>query len=177
MAELADAHVCLIPLYSYFQISMKQLGFSTVMANLLSVPNTVWSIFNLVLLTAMTEVFQNRWFVCSLENWWWLAPFIALVAMPSISPWTYFALATVILSFPVSPTSHVQTPRHSADHRFLSAVRARGPGRLVLAKRRLCTDADRLGITLQHVCAGISDHRSEQYVVWKSLAFSGECRS
>lgn len=88
---------------SYFQISMKRLGFSTVKANLLSVPNTVWSMFNLILLTAATEVFQNRWFLCSLENWWWLAPFIALITLPDpISPWTYFALATVILSFPVS---------------------------------------------------------------------------
>ncbi|POY75222.1 hypothetical protein BMF94_1854 [Rhodotorula taiwanensis] len=96
-----------VPLQFYFQISMKQLGFSTVMANLLSVPNTVWSIMNLLLLTAATEIFQNRWFICSLENWWWLAPFIALVAMPSISPWIYFALATVILSFPYAHAAQV----------------------------------------------------------------------
>ncbi|GAA5869739.1 hypothetical protein JCM3774_003837 [Rhodotorula dairenensis] len=97
-----------VPLSFYFQISMKRLGFSTVKANLLSVPNTVWSMANLLLLTAATEVFQNRWLLCSLENWWWLAPFIALITLPDpISPWTYFALATVILSFPYAHAAQV----------------------------------------------------------------------
>ncbi len=34
------------PISQYLQLSFKSLGFSTVMANLLSVPNTVISIFN-----------------------------------------------------------------------------------------------------------------------------------
>lgn len=39
-------------------------------------------------------------FVCMAENLWFLPPLIALVLLPSVSPWAYFSLATVLLSFP-----------------------------------------------------------------------------
>ena len=149
---------------SYFQISMKRLGFSTVKANLLSVPNTVWSMFNLILLTAATEVFQNRWFLCSLENWWWLAPFIALIALPDpISPWTYFALATVILSFPV----RLRNPkfcRARTDEPWRPTVRTRGASRLGISQCGLCSYSHRLGLSLQHGGTDVEHHRSQQCV-------------
>lgn len=40
------------------------------MANLLSVPNTVISIVNLVLLTCLSEIINNRTWVCAVENLW-----------------------------------------------------------------------------------------------------------
>ena len=40
------------------------------MANLLSVPNTVISIVNLVLLTCVSEIINNRTWVCAVENLW-----------------------------------------------------------------------------------------------------------
>ncbi|GAA6007031.1 hypothetical protein JCM10207_009176 [Rhodosporidiobolus poonsookiae] len=89
------------PLKNYFQLSMKRLGFSTVMANLLSVPNTVLSVINLLLITILSEVVNGRAWLCSVENWWFLIFYIPLVALPDpISPWVYFALATLVLSFP-----------------------------------------------------------------------------
>ncbi|BGP48339.1 hypothetical protein JCM10450v2_004211 [Rhodotorula kratochvilovae] len=89
------------PIKNYFQIAMKDLGFSTVMANLLSVPNTVISVVNLVLITCLSEIINHRAFVCSVENWWFIAPYAALVALPDpINPWSYFSLATVLLGFP-----------------------------------------------------------------------------
>lgn len=143
---------------------MKRLGFSTVKANLLSVPNTVWSMFNLILLTAATEVFQNRWFLCSLENWWWLAPFIALIALPDpISPWTYFALATVILSFPVS-FDLSKLSRARADRFGRSAVRTRGASRLGISQCGICSYSHCLGLRLQHGGTDVEHYRSQQCV-------------
>ncbi|GAA5822225.1 hypothetical protein JCM3770_005857 [Rhodotorula araucariae] len=95
------------PIKNYFQLAMKDLGFSTVMANLLSVPNTVFSVVNLVLLTCLSEIINNRAFVCSLENWWFIAPYAALVGLDKIDPWEYFALATVLLSFPYAHATQV----------------------------------------------------------------------
>ncbi|GAA5886066.1 hypothetical protein JCM6882_004251 [Rhodosporidiobolus microsporus] len=90
-----------VPLKNYFQLSMKQLGFSTVMANVLSVPNTAISVVNLILLTLLSEAVNSRTWVAMIENWWFLPFFIALRVLPDpISPWTYFALATLVLGFP-----------------------------------------------------------------------------
>ncbi|GAA5975659.1 hypothetical protein JCM10908_005233 [Rhodotorula pacifica] len=97
-----------VPMGFYFQISMKQLGFSTVKANLLAVPNTVWAMINLLLITAVTEIVQNRWALLSVQNWWYIPPFVALIVLPSpINPWTYFALATVILAVPLAHAAQV----------------------------------------------------------------------
>jgi hypothetical protein len=40
------------------------------MANLLSVPHTFITIFNLILLTFASEAYNNRWFIASIENIW-----------------------------------------------------------------------------------------------------------
>ncbi|GAA5850490.1 hypothetical protein JCM8547_001891 [Rhodosporidiobolus lusitaniae] len=88
------------PLKNYFQLSMKRLGFSTVMANLLSVPNTVISIVNLLLITMLSEFVNSRAWVASLENWWFLPFFVALRVLQNPGPWVYFTLATLVLGFP-----------------------------------------------------------------------------
>ncbi|GAA5819985.1 hypothetical protein JCM11251_005435 [Rhodosporidiobolus azoricus] len=90
-----------VPIKAYFQLSMKGLGFSTVMANVLSVPNTAISVVNLLLITLLSETVNSRTWVASIENWWFLIFFIPLRVLPSpINPWTYFALATLVLGFP-----------------------------------------------------------------------------
>ncbi|GAA5850520.1 hypothetical protein JCM8547_001901 [Rhodosporidiobolus lusitaniae] len=89
-----------VPLSQYFQLSMKRLGFSTVMANLLSVPNTVISIVNLLLLTMLSEFVNSRAWVASIENWWFLPFFIVLRVVQNPKPWVYFTLATLVLGFP-----------------------------------------------------------------------------
>lgn len=82
------------PISNYFQISMRDLGFSTLMANLLSVPHTFITVFNLIAITIASEIINNRTWLCTLENWWFLPFFIALRTLPEpISPWVYFALA------------------------------------------------------------------------------------
>ncbi|TNY22145.1 major facilitator superfamily domain-containing protein [Rhodotorula diobovata] len=96
------------PIKNYFQLSMKDLGFSTVMANLLSVPNTVLSVVNLVLLTCLSEIVNNRTWVCAIENLWFFPGYVALLCLPDpIKPWSYFALATYLLGFPYAHATQV----------------------------------------------------------------------
>lgn len=86
------------PVQQYFQLSMKQLGFTTLQANLLSVPNAAIAIVNLLLITIVSELVDNRAFVSMAENLWMLPNYIALLTLPNpISGWTYFAVSTVLL--------------------------------------------------------------------------------
>ncbi|GAA5919582.1 hypothetical protein JCM1841_001061 [Sporobolomyces salmonicolor] len=103
------------PVSNYFQISMKRLGFSTVMSNLLSVPNTVISIILLLIITVLSEVVNSRTWVAILENVWFLPFFIVLRVLPDpISPWTYFAIATLLLGFPYAHALQVSWTSRNA---------------------------------------------------------------
>lgn len=82
------------PVSNYFQISMRSLGFNTLMSNLLSIPHTFITIITLLGITVASEIFNSRTILATLENWWFLPFFIALRTLPDpISPWTYFTLA------------------------------------------------------------------------------------
>jgi hypothetical protein len=82
---------------------MKQLGFSTLMANILSVPQVAISIINLLFITILSELVNNRTLVCMIEDFWFLPFYIALVLLPAtVAPWTWFAIATLILGYPYS---------------------------------------------------------------------------
>ncbi|CEQ39495.1 SPOSA6832_01045 [Sporobolomyces salmonicolor] len=121
------------PVSNYFQISMstcaarfdsgslltpapsERLGFSTVMSNLLSVPNTVISIILLLIITVLSEVVNSRTWVAILENVWFLPFFIVLRVLPDpISPWTYFAIATLLLGFPYAHALQVSWTSRNA---------------------------------------------------------------
>ncbi|WVR00391.1 hypothetical protein IAU59_007534 [Kwoniella sp. CBS 9459] len=113
------------PVNQYFQISMKSLGFTTLQSNLLSIPNTVWSIVNLVGITVISELVDARAFVCMAEDLWMLPNYIALLTLPDpVGAWTYFAIATVLLSFPYVHAIQVSwTSRNagSVENRTVSA--------------------------------------------------------
>ncbi|WRT70423.1 uncharacterized protein IL334_007421 [Kwoniella shivajii] len=112
------------PVSQYFQLSMKGLGFTTLQANLLSIPNIVWSIINIVGITVLSEVVNSRALVCMAEDLWMLPNYIALLALPNPGSWTYFAIATVLLSFPYVHAIQVSwTSRNSGsvENRTVSA--------------------------------------------------------
>ncbi|GAA6044188.1 hypothetical protein JCM8097_006445 [Rhodosporidiobolus ruineniae] len=88
------------PVSNYFQLSMKSLGFSTAMANLLAVPYTVLGIIFLLGLVALSEAVNNRVWVCMIEQVWLLPLFIALRTLPDLSPWTAFTISTLCLAVP-----------------------------------------------------------------------------
>jgi hypothetical protein len=89
------------PVGNYLTLSLKSLGFNVVETNLLNIPNVAFSIINLFIITAVSELVDNRSFVSMAENVWMLPCFIALVVLKDpIGPWSYFALATILLAYP-----------------------------------------------------------------------------
>jgi len=89
------------PIGQYLTLSFRGLGFNVIESNLLSIPNVVGSSLNMLLITAISELVNNRSFVSMAEDAWLLPCFAALIALPDpINPWSYFAIATVLLAFP-----------------------------------------------------------------------------
>jgi hypothetical protein len=89
------------PVAQYLTLSFRDLGFNVITSNLLSIPYIVGSCIMMLLITAFSEIVNNRSFVSMAEDAWLLPCFVALIAMKDpISGWAYFAIATVLLSFP-----------------------------------------------------------------------------
>ncbi|KAI2466196.1 major facilitator superfamily transporter [Annulohypoxylon bovei var. microspora] len=114
------------PVSQYLTISFRGLGFDVIHANLLSIPNVVGSSITMLLITAMSELVDNRSFVSMAEDAWLLPCFAALIALPNpIGSWVYFAIATVLLSFPYThPIQVAWTSRNagSVQNRTVSAA-------------------------------------------------------
>ncbi|KAF4908595.1 putative transporter [Colletotrichum fructicola] len=113
------------PVNQYLTLSFRGLGFNVIQTNLLSIPNIVGSSITMLLITALSELVNNRSFVSMAEDAWLLPCFVALIALPDpISPWAYFAIATVLLSFPYThPIQVAWTSRNagSVQNRTVSA--------------------------------------------------------
>lgn len=89
------------PVGQYLSLSFRQLGFSVIETNLLSIPNIVTGCVTILAITAVSELVHNRSFVAMAEDAWLMPCFIALIALPDpVSPWVYFAIAKVLLSYP-----------------------------------------------------------------------------
>jgi hypothetical protein len=89
------------PVNNYLTLSFRSLGFNVIETNLLSIPNIVGSALTMLIITALSELINNRSFVAMAEDAWLLPCFVALITLPDpIGPWAYFAIATVLLSFP-----------------------------------------------------------------------------
>lgn len=89
------------PVDQYLTLSFRGLGFNVIESNLLKIPNIVGSSITMLAITAISELLNNRSFVAMAEDAWLLPCFAALIAMNDpISAWSYFAIATVLLSFP-----------------------------------------------------------------------------
>lgn len=89
------------PVEQYLTLSFRDLGFNVITSNLLSIPYIVGSSLTMLFITAFSEIVNNRSFVAMAEDAWLLPCFVALIAMKDpIGGWDYFAIATVLLSFP-----------------------------------------------------------------------------
>ncbi|KAM0702719.1 hypothetical protein Q7P35_010151 [Cladosporium inversicolor] len=89
------------PVNQYLTPSFRALGFNVIQTNLLAIPWIVCSCITMLLITTLNELVNNRSFVSMAEDAWLLPCFVALIALPDpIGPWVYFAIATVLLSFP-----------------------------------------------------------------------------
>ncbi|KAJ4299323.1 hypothetical protein N0V90_004568 [Kalmusia sp. IMI 367209] len=113
------------PVDQYLTLSFRGLGFDVIQTNLLSIPKTVGSSITMLLVTAFSELVNNRSFVSMVEDAWLLPCFAALLALKDpISAWSYFAIATVLLSFPYThPIQVAWTSRNagSVQNRTVSA--------------------------------------------------------
>ncbi|KAI8954149.1 major facilitator superfamily transporter [Xylaria longipes] len=114
------------PVSQYLTLSFRRLGFNVIQSNLLSIPNVVASSITMLLITAVSELVKNRSLVAMAEDLWLLPNFAALIALPDpIAPWSYFAIATVLLSFPYThPIQVAWTSRNagSVQQRTVSAA-------------------------------------------------------
>ncbi|KAF1358946.1 MFS general substrate transporter [Lizonia empirigonia] len=113
------------PVSQYLTLSFRDLGFNVIQSNLLSIPYIVGSSITMLLITAFSELVNNRSFVSMAEDAWLLPCFAALIALKDpISGWAYFAIATVLLSFPYThPIQVAWTSRNagSVQNRTVSA--------------------------------------------------------
>ncbi|KAL4876892.1 major facilitator superfamily domain-containing protein [Aspergillus karnatakaensis] len=114
------------PIGQYLSLSFRGLGFNVIETNLLSIPNIVIGCFTMFAITAVSELVHNRSFVAMAEDAWLLPCYIALISTPDpISPWAYFAIATVLLSNPYThPIQVAWTSRNagSVQNRTVSAA-------------------------------------------------------
>ncbi|KAF2031439.1 major facilitator superfamily transporter [Setomelanomma holmii] len=113
------------PVSQYLTLSFRDLGFNVIQSNLLSIPYIIGSSIMMLLITAFSELVNNRSFVSMAEDAWLLPCFAALIALKNpISGWAYFAIATVLLSFPYThPIQVAWTSRNagSVQNRTVSA--------------------------------------------------------
>ncbi|KAF4122228.1 Major Facilitator Superfamily [Geosmithia morbida] len=113
------------PVGQYLSLSLRELGFNVVETNLLSIPYIATSCVTMLAITGISELVNNRSLVAMAEDAWLLPCFVALLAMPDpISAWSYFAISTVLLSFPYThPIQVAWTSRNagSVQNRTVSA--------------------------------------------------------
>ncbi|CAK4031427.1 MFS transporter [Lecanosticta acicola] len=89
------------PPANYLSYILRQMGYSTLEANLLTIPSQFLFGVNLLLISWVSERLNERGFMSSLSNIWilpWLAALVALGS--SASDWVRYALLTGLLSYP-----------------------------------------------------------------------------
>lgn len=113
------------PPQNYLAFILRQMGFSTFQANLLTIPSQFVYGVQLILISWVSEKVNERSFVASLSNWWFL-PFLAsLVALGSSgSNWVRYALLTGLLSYPYQHAILVAWNSRNSNSVRLRAVSA-----------------------------------------------------
>ncbi|KAF8493574.1 allantoate permease [Gautieria morchelliformis] len=92
------------PPETYLTLSLKNFGFSTLQTNLLTIPSTVVGMVTLFAITLISEAVDSRSLVSMAEDLWVLPCLVTLYLLPAMpNPWTYYIVATVLLSYPYSP--------------------------------------------------------------------------
>ncbi|KAF9269382.1 MFS general substrate transporter [Marasmius fiardii PR-910] len=89
------------PPQNYLSFILRQLGFSTFDANLLTIPSQFMYGVNLLIITKVSEYFSERAIVSSISNIWIFPWLVALVSLgDKASPWLRYGLLTGVLSYP-----------------------------------------------------------------------------
>jgi len=86
---------------AYLTLTLRNIGFNTFDANLLSIPTNVIGAFTMLTLTYFSEIWNERTFLAIFGQLWLLPTVIALLALPdNVGAWAKFSVLTVLLSYP-----------------------------------------------------------------------------
>jgi len=96
------AYIPQTPATYYVTLTLKNIGFSTFNVNLLTIPYSFFHICTLLLITWLSERFNERTFISMIQPLWTLPCIFALRFWPGAlkNAWGTFALTTVLLSYP-----------------------------------------------------------------------------
>lgn len=113
------------PPQTYLTLSLRNLGFNTTEANLLSIPSIVLGIITLLIFCYLSEIIDSRVGAAVILQVWALPLLVALYTFnKQTSQWVYFAVVTIITGYPyVHPVqvAWASTNSYSVGTRTVSA--------------------------------------------------------
>ena len=103
------------PPQTYLTLSLRNLGFTTIQTNLLSIPSIVLGMIGLLTMTIVSEVINSRVAATVVLQFWALPLLITLYTFNrETSQWVYFAVVTLIAGYPyVHPIQVAWASRNS----------------------------------------------------------------
>ena len=91
----------------YLTLTLRNLGFGTFDANLLSIPAQAMGALTMCVMTYFSTRWDERALFGVLTQIWYLPNLVALAVLPSdSSPWVQFAVVSVLLSYPSRKLTH-----------------------------------------------------------------------
>jgi hypothetical protein len=95
------AYIPPAPPTNYLSYILRKLGFSVFQANLLAIPSQFLYAVQLLIVTWVSEKYQERSIISSLSNIWIFPWLIALITLSAkANPWIRYALLSGLLSYP-----------------------------------------------------------------------------
>lgn len=95
------AYIPATPVQAYLTLTIRRLGFTTLAANMLTVPSAVLQIFTMLGLAYSSEYFKERTFHCIFGEFWILPLLTAAITLPDGgNEWGRYSLITLISGYP-----------------------------------------------------------------------------
>lgn len=145
-----------VPPKQYLTLLLRDLGFSTVVTNLLTVPTMFLTMCTIMGITYLSELLDERALVAMISQVWALPflVFLYVVDLAQINRWVAWAMLTLLLAYPsrkplfqpwIDPiTDCNDSPRH--------------PSQLELSELERCSATDGFRRLVQHVRADRRHH-------------------
>jgi hypothetical protein len=104
------AYIPQSPVSSYITLTLRSAGFNKFNTNLLTIPASVFHIFNLLLITWVSSRLNQWSLVAMFQAIWTLPCLLALRFWPGVitNAWGTYAVVTVLLSYPYCHGSYTQ---------------------------------------------------------------------
>jgi hypothetical protein len=95
------AYIPASPVQGYLTLTIKRLGFTTLAANMLTVPSAILQIFTMLILAYSSEFFGERTLHCIFGEFWILPLLTAALSLPDGGrEWGRYSLITLISGYP-----------------------------------------------------------------------------